>query len=162
MKTFAGLVAAVLATPLAIAAVLAIADAAGLFGDDGGLIGTVVVFSFYAMPIALVMTAVVGWPLAQQAVRRGRTRMRDFALLGALLGALPFVAYFAYVMGFEAWQVASRAWPAPGGELAARWLADAPQAFAWIALGATCGIASALAFWVVAVRGTAIAPKSSA
>lgn len=162
MKTFAGLLAAVLATPLAIAVVLALADAAGLFGDGGGLVGTVVVFSFYAMPIALVMTAVVGWPIARQAVRRGRTRMRDFALLGTLLGALPFAAYFAYVMGFEAWHVASGAWPASGGETAARWLADAPQAFAWIALGATCGIASALAFWVVAVRSAAVASKASA
>ena len=162
MKTFAGLLAAVAATPLAIAAVMAVADAAGLFGDDQGVVGTIVVFALYATPIALVVALLAGWPLALLALKRGRSRMRDFALLGALLGALPFVAYFAYVMGFEAWHVASGTWPAPGGEVAARWLADAPQAFAWIALGATCGVASALAFWGVAVRGVAIAPKTSA
>ena len=126
------------------------------------MVGTIVVFALYATPIALVVVLLAGWPLALLAQKRGRTRMRDFALLGALLGALPFVAYFAYVMGFEAWHVAVGSSPASGREVASGWLADAPKALAWIALGATCGVASALAFWVVAVRGTTVAPKASA
>lgn len=161
LRTFAALLAAVAATPLAIAAVMAIADAAGLFGDNGGLIGTVVVFSLYATPIALVMTVIAGWPLARAAIRRGRTRVRDFTILGAALGALPFVGYFAYVLGFDAWHLAVGSSSRSGREVASGWLLDSPEVLAWIALGATCGIASALAFWVVAVRGTAVAPKAS-
>lgn len=146
MRRALGLIAAIFAAPFVLSLVLGL----GLWFRLGvpisssalGGIALSSSYALFALPLALLVALLLGWPLALRLERRGRDRARDFVGLGALLGALPFVAYGLYLM---AWEIAR-----PGG--AKRLLRAVPDAFDWLGLACLCGIVSALAYWAVAVR----------
>ena len=98
-----------------------------------------------AIIAAFAMTLLVGMPLADALDRRGRGRMRNIVVLGALLGSLPFVAFDLYVIIVELNRHATSA-------TAAGLLHDLPRAFALAALGASCGAASAWTYWSIMDR----------
>ncbi len=82
------------------------------------------------------MTLFVGLPLAVSFERRGRDGVRDMVLLGAMLGALPFVLFDAYVVFAELDRHPTLA--AVSGLFK-----DLPRALVLATLGASCGAASA-------------------
>ncbi|NJN64198.1 MAG: hypothetical protein HC882_04505, partial [Acidobacteria bacterium] len=123
MRRALGLIAAIFAAPFVLSLVLGL----GLWFRLGvpisssalGGIALSSSYALFALPLALLVALLLGWPLALRLERRGRDRARDFVGLGALLGALPFVAYGLYLM---VWEIAR-----PGG--AKRLLRAVPDAF---------------------------------
>jgi hypothetical protein len=91
---------------------------------------------------AVAMTLLVGLPLAVSLERRGRDSVRDIVLLGAMLGALPFVLFDAYVVFAELDRHPTLA--AVSGLFK-----DLPRALALAGLGASCGTASAWTYWSI-------------
>ncbi len=95
-----------------------------------------------AIIIAFAMTLLFGMPLADALDRRGRGRMRNIVVLGALLGMLPFAAFDLYVAIAELGRRATLA-------TAANLLHDLPRALVLASLGASCGAASAWTYWSI-------------
>ena len=91
-----------------------------------------------AIVAAFTMTLLVGMPLANALDRRGRGNRGNLVWLGALLGALPFVAFDVYVVVAEL----SRH---PASAAVASLFTGLPRAMTLAALGGACGAASA---WV--------------
>jgi hypothetical protein len=92
----------------------------------------------FATPAAYVMM-VVAVPLAARLERRGRGDLASVVNLGLLLGALPFVVFDAYIVLYEFVHNPVAAIP--------RLMGDLSTAAKWVALGATCGAATAWTYW---------------
>ena len=94
-----------------------------------------------AIVVAYALVLVVGLPMHLALVRQRRTRARDYALAGLLLGAVPVLGYVVVAVVFEA-QFAITASPRA-----------AARNFEWGAIGVAvfgaCSTAVALAFRAV-------------
>lgn len=147
MHIVLGLLAATLATPLAIAAMFGALFYLQIGWFEGKAAGTVVeniqLYAMLSAPIALFLTIAAGGPLAHQMAHRGHRSLVKCMLLGAVLGALPFLLFDGYIIGTNLLLYVS---PAPNLETVLR-------AVRWAALGAWCGMWSAAAYWTVAIRG---------
>jgi hypothetical protein len=102
----------------------------------------IALWSGVATVAAFAMTLLVGMPLEISLERRGRGDLDDIVWLGAILGALPFVLFDAYVLYTELSRHAAIA-------AAADLFKDLPRALALAALGASCGGASAWTYWSI-------------
>ena len=98
-----------------------------------------------AVIAAFAMTLLVGMPLANALDRRGRGGVRNIIWVGVLLGMLPFIVFDLYVVVAELSRHETAA-------AAAGLFKDLPRALAFVALGATCGAASAWTYWSIAQR----------
>lgn len=96
MRTFAALALA----PLAVIPALLV-----LFGPwalaNGGL-QTLQGIILPAVVVAYPLVLLFGLPMHFALVRAGRTRARDYAVTGALLGAVPVMGYVLVAVAFEA------------------------------------------------------------
>jgi len=146
MRIALGLLAAALATPVAIAVMFG-----GLFyfqigwfaGQDAQLvIDNIRLYALMAAPVALFVTVAAGGPIAHQFAVRGRGGPVRCVILGAILGALPFLLFDGYVMGTNLLLYVN---PAPNRDTVL-------AAVRWAGLGAWCGMWSAAAYWAVAIR----------
>lgn len=141
MRRFLGFIAAIASVPLAILIAFAILAVTGFatFLDRSwsDWVGSAVIFSIYAVPLALAVGIVVGLPGALIMESAGVTSARAFATLGGLTGIAPFLVFHLIVIAFAREDSAWRAF-----EFAA----------AWAALGAWCGVWAALVYWRIAVR----------
>jgi hypothetical protein len=147
MRIALGLLAATLATPLAIAAMFG-----ALFYMQIGLLEGanserllyhIRLYAMLAAPIALFMTIAAGGPIAHQLAHRGHRGPVRCILLGAFLGALPFLLFEGYIMGTNLLLYVT---PSPT-------LDTVLTALRWAGMGAWCGMWSATAYWMVAIRG---------
>jgi hypothetical protein len=102
----------------------------------------IALWSGVATVAAFAMTLLVGMPLEISLERRGRGDLGDIVRLGAILGALPFVLFDAYVVFAELSHHATIA-------AASGLLKDLPRALALAGLGASCGTASAWTYWSI-------------
>jgi hypothetical protein len=160
MRRNIGIVAATAATPSAIMVlfvILALCSVWPFAGRDwGNVFLSVQILALVATPLALVMSLGIGRPLGDRLAKRGRTHPVAFLLLGAALGAFPFLLFDACVVAFE---VVRSLWLGPTdsfrgvGRTARRLLGRTPVATYWVAMGSWCGAWSALAYWGVVHRG---------
>jgi hypothetical protein len=102
----------------------------------------IALWSGVASVAAFAMTLLVGMPLEISFERRGRGDLGDIVRLGAILGALPFVLFDAYVVFTELSHHATIA-------AATGLFKDLPRALGLAALGASCGGASAWTYWSI-------------
>ena len=139
LRRLTGFVAAIACVPLAIVVAFAVLAVAGVGMAPGrdwrDWVGSAVIFSIYAVPIALAMGVVVGLPGALIMESAGVASARAFATLGGFAGVAPFVVFDLIVVAyrpreFDAWR----------------------QAVLWAALGAWCGVWAALVYWRIALR----------
>ena len=156
MRKALGIAVATAATPIAIAALFVILAllGGGWFADKGWkLVATsVYTYTLVAVPMALVLSLLVGMPLSSWLAKRGNTRPRAFFILGAAIGALPFLLFDFYVIAYDLLRAYRHGltddfWgvlPTLG-----RFVVDIPVATYWLALGSWCGAWSALAYWGV-------------
>jgi hypothetical protein len=146
MRIALGLLASTIATPLAIAAAF-LALSYLQFGwfegkDAAEILESIRLYSMLAAPIALFITVAAGGPVAHQFAHHGRTGLWRCLLLGAVLGALPFLLFEGYIMGTNLLLYVS---PAPNVD-------NVMSALRWAGLGSWCGMWSATAYWAVAIR----------
>ena len=161
MKTGLGVLAATIATPVAIGVAFALLTVAGLgwFADKrwGLVVSNMVMYAGLAAPIALILSVVAGVPSARYLAKRRRTRALQFVLLGALIGIVPFLFFDIYVVA-TALLSAQRNWP--NNEFlgvrgtSERLIDSLPVALYWLALGSWCGAWSAFAYWLVVHGGS--------
>lgn len=78
---------------------------------------------------------------------RGRLSIRSTLLSGAVVGALPFAIFFAWLIGAGAWQALSPGFD--GKHALDELLQVAPQGLWWLLLGSFCGAAGSCLFWLV-------------
>jgi hypothetical protein len=142
-----GLLAATLATPLAIAAMWGalLYFQVGWFEDQDArlVVENIGLYAMLSAPVALFVTIAAGGPIAHQLAHRGHRGPAKCILLGAFLGALPFLVFEGYIMGTNLLLYVS---PSPN-------LEDVLTALRWAGLGSWCGMWSAAAYWTVAIRG---------
>lgn len=146
MRIALGLLAATIATPVAIAAIfgaLFLAQYGWFEGKSAGeVLESVRLYSMLSAPVALFITVAAGGPIAHQFAYRGYPGPWRCILLGAFLGSLPFVLFEGYIMGTNLLLYVS---PAPNMD-------NVLQALRWAGLGSWCGAWSAAAYWAVAIR----------
>ncbi|HUR21223.1 MAG TPA: hypothetical protein VMZ90_10470 [Vicinamibacterales bacterium] len=146
MRIALGLLAATVATPLAIALMWGALWYAQVEWFEGqpaeAVIENIRLYAMLSAPIALFVTLAAGGPIAHQLAHRGHRSALKYILLGAVLGALPFLLFESYIMGTNLLLYVS---PAPN-------LDTVINAVRWAGLGAWCGMWSAAAYWAVAVR----------
>lgn len=146
MRIALGLLAATVATPLAIAVMwgaLWYAQVEWFEGKDlQAVLESIRLYALLSAPIALFVTIAAGGPIAHQLAHRGRRGLVRCILLGAVLGALPFLLFEGYIMGTNLLLYVS---PSPN-------LDNVITALRWAGLGSWCGIWSATAYWSVAIR----------
>ncbi len=161
MRKGVGIVLATLATPAAIGALFIILTLLGIgwFADKDWtlVLSNVQTYAVVASPLALVVSLFVGMPLGNRLAKRGRTGPTAFLILGAVLGALPFLLFDAYVVAYEVvrsfrFGLADSFWGL--GPMMRRLLRDIPVATYWVGLGSWCGAWSAVAYWSVVYRGS--------
>lgn len=146
MRVVFGLTAATIAAPLAIAALfgalfyLQIGWFAGR--DAQAAFESIRLYAILSAPVALFVTLAAGGPIAHQMSHRGHGGLLKCILLGAVLGALPFLLFDGYIMATDLILYVS---PAPN-------LETVLTAVRWAALGSWCGMWSAAAYWTVAIR----------
>lgn len=142
-----GLLAATVATPLAIAAMfgtLFYLQVGWFAGKDTRLVlENIQLYAMLSAPIALFVTLAAGGPIAHQMAHRERGGPLRCVVLGAILGALPFLLFDGYVMGTNVLLYVSSS---PDREAVL-------TAVRWAGLGSWCGMWSAAAYWTVAIRG---------
>jgi hypothetical protein len=147
MRIALGLVASTLATPLAIAVAWFVLWYAQVDWFDGKPLAAVTesirLYSMLSAPVALFITVAAGGPVAHQLAYRGHPGLTKCLLLGAVLGALPFLVFEGYIMGTNLLLYVT---PAPGRE-------NVMTALRWAGLGSWCGMCSATAYWTIAIRG---------
>jgi hypothetical protein len=163
MKKALGVIAAAMATPLAVGvlfALLALLNVGWFAGKGWGTIASnIYMYSIFGTPIALGAALVLGLPIAGRLERRGRVWAHQFALAGLVLGAVPFLVFDLLVVGQQLYFAATRpeAFHAEVFGVPAtlrRLFRDVPTAAIWLGLGMWCGVCSALAYWVVVYRGS--------
>lgn len=147
MRIALGLLAATLATPLAIAIMWGALWYARVewFEDKqaGAVLESIRLYAMLSAPVALFVTIAAGGPIAHQLAHRGHHGPFKCILLGAVLGALPFLVFEGYIMGTNLLLHVS---PSPD-------LDNVLIAMRWAGLGSWCGMWSAAAYWTVAIRG---------
>lgn len=147
MRIALGLVAATLAAPLAVVLTFGAAyflQVGWFAGRDPDLVfDSIQLYAALSAPVALFVTLAAGGPVAHQMSHRGHGSLTKCMLLGAFLGALPFLLFDAYIMGTNLLLYVS---PAPN-------LENVLTAVRWAALGSWCGMWSAMAYWTIAIRG---------
>ena len=147
MRIALGLLASTIATPLAIAVMWGALWYAQVEWFDGkpaaAVIESIQLYAMLSAPIALFVTIAAGGPVAHQMAHRGHGGLGKCILLGAFLGALPFLLFEGYIMGTNALLYVTSA---PNSD-------NVLTALRWAGLGSWCGIWSATAYWTVAVRG---------
>jgi hypothetical protein len=147
MRIALGLLAATVATPLAIAIMWGALWYAQVEWFEGkqaeAILDSIRLYAMLSAPIALFVTIAAGGPIAHQLATRGHRNPLKFMLTGAVLGALPFLLFEGYIMGTNLLLYVS---PSPN-------LDTVLNAVRWAGLGAWCGIWSAAAYWAVAIRG---------
>ena len=97
-------------------------------GWPQGTVITTLVISPFAILWALVVILLLGFPIHIVSIRLGLNSLPYYVVVGLLLGVGPFVAS-ALINGV-----------------------DVQRDSAWAVLGACCGVAGSIAFWVIAVR----------
>ena len=148
MRIALGLLASTLATPLAIAVMWFVLWFAQVEWFEGKPIDAVLesirLYAMLSAPIALFVTIAAGGPVAHQLAHRGRRVAARCMLLGAILGALPFLLFEGYIMGTN---LLLYVVPSPN-------LDTVLNALRWAGLGSWCGMWSAAAYWSVAIRSS--------
>ena len=146
MRIALGLLAATLATPLAIAAMwgaLLYFQVGWFEGRDPRLVfENIELYAMLAAPVALFVTIAAGGPIAHQLAYRGHRGPVKCILLGAILGALPFLLFEGYIMGTNLLLYVT---PSPNMDTVL-------TALQWAGIGSWCGMWSAAAYWTVAIR----------
>ena len=97
-----------------------------------------------AIVVAYVLVILIGVPMHLALVRQGFTRVRDYALAGVLLGAVPVLGYVIVAVAFEAQFVLSAMPRAAARNL--EWGAIG------VAVFGACSTAVALAFRSIRLR----------
>jgi hypothetical protein len=97
-----------------------------------------------ALVVSYPLIVLVGLPMHLALVRQRCTRVRDYALAGALLGAVPVIGYVIVAIAFEAQFVLSAMPRATARNL--EWGAIG------VAVFGACSVAVAVAFRAIAVR----------
>ena len=147
MRIALGLAASTLATPLAIAIAWFVLWYAQVDWFEGKQLEAVLenirLYAMLSAPVALFVTIAAGGPIAHQLAHRGHRGLFRCLLLGAVLGALPFLVFQGYIMGTNLLLYVT---PSPGRD-------DVFTALRWAGLGSWCGICSAAAYWLIAIRG---------
>ena len=147
MRIALGLVASTIATPLAIAIIWTALWYGQVEWFEGkpaqAVFDTIRLYAMFSAPIALFITIAAGGPLAHQLAHRGHRGPLRFILLGAVLGALPFLLFEGYIIGTNLLLYVT---PSPN-------LNAVLNALRWAGLGAWCGMWSAWAYWAIAIRG---------
>lgn len=147
MRIALGLLASTIATPLAIAVMWGALWYAQVEWFEGkpaeAVLESIRLYAMLSAPIALFITIAAGGPVAHQLAHRGHGSLVKCMLLGAGLGALPFLLFEGYIMGTNLLLYVS---PAPNRDTVL-------TAVRWAGLGSWCGIWSAAAYWTVAIRG---------
>ena len=146
MRIALGLVASTLATPLAIAIAWFALWYAQVDWFEGkqfeAVLDNIRLYAMLSAPVALFLTIAAGGPIAHQLAHRGHRGLFRYLLLGAVIGALPFLLFQGYIMGTNLLLYVS---PSPGRD-------DVLTAVRWAGLGSWCGICSAAAYWLIAIR----------
>jgi len=146
MRIALGLLASTIATPLAIAVVWVALWYAQVEWFEGKSIQAVVesirLYAMLSAPVALFITIAAGGPIAHQLVHRGHRGAVKCILIGAVLGALPFLLFEGYIMGTNLLLYVT---PSPN-------LDTVLTAVRWAGLGSWCGMWSAAAYWAFAIR----------
>ena len=134
--------AAIAVAPLAVVPVLAVLFGPWAIAHDGmrSLIGILIPAVVVAYPLMILF----GLPMHLALVRQRLTRRRDYALTGALLGAVPVAGYVLVAVAFEAKFALSAIAPA------------LVRNFTWGAIGVMvfglCSAAVAIAFRAIVNR----------
>jgi len=92
--------AAIAVAPLAVLPVLAVVF--GPWAITHGGVKTWLGIAWPALVVAYPMVALFGVPMHLALVRARCTRARDYAITGALLGAVPVIGYVIVAVAFEA------------------------------------------------------------
>jgi hypothetical protein len=147
MRIALGLLAATIATPVAIAVMWGALWYGQVEWFEGQPAGVVVesirLYAMLSAPIALFVTVAAGGPIAHQLAFHGHRGPVKCILLGAILGALPFLLFEGYILGTNLLLYVS---PSPNVD-------SVVNAVRWAGLGSWCGMWSATAYWIVAIRG---------
>ena len=147
MRIALGLLASTVATPLALAIMWGALWYWQVEWFEGktaeAVIESIRLYAMLSAPIALFVTIAAGGPIAHQLAHRGHRNPLKFFLLGAVLGALPFLLFEGYIMGTNLLLYVT---PSPN-------LENVLTALRWAGLGAWCGMWSAAAYWTLAIRG---------
>ncbi len=146
MRVALGLLAATVATPLAIAVMwgaLWYAQVGWFEGKDPQVIlENIRLYAMLSAPIALFVTIAAGGPIARHLTHCGYRGPVKHLLLGGVLGALPFLLFEGYIMGTNLLLYVT---PSPN-------LHTVLNAVRWAGLGSWCGMWSAGAYWLFAIR----------
>jgi hypothetical protein len=146
MRVALGLLAAAIVTPIAIAVMWIALWYAQVEWFEGKQLEAVLenirLYAMLSAPIALFVTIAAGGPIAHQLAQRGHRGAFKYMLLGAVLGALPFLLFEGYIMGTNLILYVT---PSPN-------LDTVINAVRWAGLGAWCGMWSAAAYWAIAIR----------
>jgi len=141
-----GLLAATCATPAAIASLFSALFylKVGWFADKDWplVLENIRLYAMLSAPVALFVTLAAGGPVAHQLAHRGHVGAVRHLLIGAALGAMPFLLFDGYIIGTN---ILLDVRPVPD-------LDDVLVAARWASLGSWCGFWSAAAYWVVAIR----------
>ena len=146
MRIALGLLASTVATPLAIAVMWGALWFAQVEWFEGRpaeeVLESIRLYAMLSAPIALFVTIAAGGPIAHQLAHHGHRGPGKCILLGAVLGALPFLLFEGYIMGTNLLLYVS---PSPN-------LDNVLTAVRWAGLGSWCGMWSAAAYWAMAIR----------
>jgi len=147
MRIALGLIAATCASPLAIATTFGALHylQVGWFGEQSWplVLDSITLYAAISAPVAFFLTIAAGGPLAHRLAHLGHTGFVRHAMAGIILGATPFLLFDGYIIGTN---LLLDVRPAPD-------INAVKVALRWAALGAWCGLWSATAYWVVAIRG---------
>ena len=146
MRIALGLLVATIATPLAIGLTFGgayLLQVGWFAGRDADLVfDSIELYAALSAPVALFVTLAAGGPIAHQMSHRGHDGLAKCVLLGAFLGALPFLLFDGYIMATNLLLYVN---PPPNFD-------NVLAAVRWAALGSWCGMWSATAYWTVAIR----------
>jgi hypothetical protein len=145
VRVVLGLLAATVATPVAMAAVFVARwhFEPGAWANQPWPVvqDRVLLYAMLSAPVALFLTLGFGAPLTHRRAELGRATALRTALTGAAIGALPFLVFDGYVIGMNLLLLVDTPYTRETLITAAR----------WAGLGSWCGFWSALAYWVVAI-----------
>jgi hypothetical protein len=148
MRVVLGILAATVATPVAMAAVFLARwhfETGGWASQPWPIVrDRILLYAVLSAPVALFLTMGFGAPLTHRRAELGRATALRTALTGAALGAMPFLIFDGYVIGMNLLLLVDDAYSRESLITAGR----------WAALGAWCGFWSALTYWLVAVQRT--------
>lgn len=136
--------AAIAAAPLAVVPVLLV-----LFGPWAISHGGLRALAGIVMPAVIVaypLVILVGLPMHLALTRQRCTRVRDYAITGVLLGAVPVMGYVVVAVAFEAKFVMS--------EMGAAFMRNATWGAIGVMVFGFCSAAVAITFRAIALRAS--------